>query len=68
MFKIQLGWGSHTWTVVPVSTNEIFTATVSDTFSLGQGISPFNTAIREDLQTGWKGQPPPLRMKFDPPK
>lgn len=63
VFKIQLGWGSHTWVVIPVSTNEVFAATVSDTFSLGQEISPFSTSIREDIQTGWKGTPPTPRHR-----
>lgn len=58
---IQLGWGSTTWSVLPVSTNKIFAATVSDTFRLGQSANPFNTTITEDIVSGWEGQPPPAR-------
>jgi hypothetical protein len=64
ILKIQLGWGSHTWSVVPASTNKVFTATVSDTFSLGQDVNPLATSIKEDLQTGWEGTPPTPRLKF----
>ena len=55
---VKLGWGSVTWSAIPCATNKVYAAHVSDTFSLGQGISPFNTDIKEDLQTGWEGSPP----------
>ena len=51
---VLLGWGSTTWSVIPVATNQVYAATVSDTFSLGQGLNPFDTTIRENLQTGWQ--------------
>lgn len=62
-YGIKLGWGSETWSVVPVSTNRIYTASMSDTFSIGQSINPFNTSIKEDVVTGWEGSaPPPARF------
>lgn len=60
----ELGWGSGVWSVIPVSTNKVFAATISDTFRLGQTASPLNTTITEDLVSGWEGQPPPPRLKF----
>jgi len=66
--KIQLGWGSHTWTVIPISTNKTYAPTISDTFSLGQSINPFSTAIKEDVQTGWESDKVPLpRLRFIEP-
>jgi hypothetical protein len=55
---VKLGWGSVTWAVIPCSTNKVYAAPISDTFSLGQSINPFDTKITEDLQTGWEGSPP----------
>jgi hypothetical protein len=40
----------------------MYAAPVSDTFSLGQGLNPFDTKINEDLQTGWEGTPPLPRI------
>ena len=59
--KVQLGWGSETWTVLPVSTNKVYIAPIADTFKLGQDLNPFQTTITEDLQTGYDGPPPPPR-------
>jgi len=67
LLKVQLGWGSHTWTVLPVSTNKVFVAPVSDTFKLGQGVNPFNTTITEDVQTGWEGTAPAPRYNLFQP-
>lgn len=66
---VTLGWGSGTWTVIPVSTNKVYAAQISDTFRLGQGINPFETTITEDINAGWEGQPPPARHNqlFVPP-
>lgn len=58
---VDLGWGSDTWCVIPCATNQMYAAPVSDTFRLGQGITPFSTTIDEDLQTGWEWEPPPPR-------
>lgn len=58
---VKLGWGSTTWSVIPVSTNKVYAATVSDTFTIGQSINPFATSIKEDAQYGWEGTPPTLR-------
>lgn len=66
--EVQLGWGSHVWSLIPVSTNRIYGSPVSDTFRLDSGLNPFATEIIEDLQCGWDGQPPPARIKIDPPK
>ena len=55
---VKLGWGSVVWSVIPCSTNAVYAAPISDTFSLGQGLNPFDTKINEDLQTGWEGLPP----------
>lgn len=55
---VKLGWGSVTWSAIPCATNKVYAAPISDTFSLGQGINPFNTQIKEDLQAGWEGIPP----------
>lgn len=61
---IHLGFGSIVWTVLPVSTNAVFIPKFSDTYSVGQTINPFDTRIREYLQTGWDGEavPPPANM------
>lgn len=58
---VEFGWGSSTWCEVPCHTNKMYAAPVSDTFSLGQGLNPFDTEIREDLQTGWSETPPVAR-------
>lgn len=65
---VQLGWGSTVYTVLPVSTNQVFIPKFSDTYSVGQTVNPFDTRIREYLQTGWEGAatPPPALM-FTPP-
>lgn len=63
ILKVQLGWGSHTWTVLPVNTNKVFVGQISDTFRLGQELSPFSTTITEDIQAGWEGAPPQPRYK-----
>lgn len=60
--EVQLGWGSAVWSVIPVCTNEVFAAPISDTFKIGQQLNPFDTTITEDLQTGWKGSPPVPRL------
>jgi len=67
---VLLGWGSSTYVVIPVSTNKIYAATISDTFTLGQGLNPFDTTIHEDLQSGWdsKTVPIPRFNVFAPPK
>lgn len=58
---VKLGWGSTTWSVIPCATNEVHAATVSDTFTIGQALNPFDTSIKEDTITGWTGNPPPAR-------
>lgn len=63
---VKLGWGSTTFTVIPVCTNQTFAPAISDTFKIGQALSPFNTTITEDVQTGWTGQPPVPRLIFNP--
>lgn len=65
--SLLLGVSSTTWTVIPVATNEVFIPKISDTFSVGQSLNPFDTRIREWLQTGWEGPvtPPPASM-FNP--
>jgi hypothetical protein len=67
--KVKLGWGSETWTVLPASTNQVFVPKISDTFSVGQSLNPFDTTIKEYLQTSWEGQnlPPPAMQLFTPP-
>jgi hypothetical protein len=66
---IKLGWGSTTWTVIPVSTNAVFIPKFSDTFSAGQTVNPFDTRVREYIQTGWTGDAtPPPAMMFAPIK
>lgn len=50
---VLLGWGSQVWSVIPVATNKVYAATISDTFSLGSSINPLDTQIKEDLQTGF---------------
>lgn len=67
ILKVQLGWGSSTWTVIPASTNTVFIPKLSDTFSIGTSLNPFDTVIREYLQTQWEGAtPPPATMIFKP--
>lgn len=68
---VKLGWGSSTWTVVPVSTNKVYSPNIADTFSLGQGLNPFDTVIKEDLLMGYQepnGAAPTPRFQrlFDP--
>jgi hypothetical protein len=67
LVEVQLGWGSHVWSLIPVSTNRIYASPISDTFRLGQGLNPFSTEIVEDLQAGWDGQPPPARLNIMAP-
>jgi hypothetical protein len=50
---VKLGWGSTVWTVIPCTTNQVYSAPLNDTFEIGQALSPFNTKITEDLQAGW---------------
>jgi len=65
---VKLGWGSTTWTVLPVATNVTYAPKVSDTFSVGQSLNPFDTTIREYLQTGWEGSttPTPAMRLLEP--
>jgi len=66
---VKLGWGSSTWTVVPCATNRVYCPSLADTFSLGQGLNPFDTQIKEDLLMGYDGaSQPPARFQrlFDP--
>jgi len=69
---VRLGWGSSTWTVIPVSTNKVYSPRVADTFSLGQGLNPFNTEIKEDLLMGYESTggaaPAPRFQRFFDPK
>lgn len=69
---VKLGWGSSTWTVVPVSTNKVYSPNIADTYSLGQGLNPFDTQIREDLLIGFEGTggvaPTPRFQRFFDPK
>jgi len=58
-YGVKLGWGSEVWALIPVSTNKLWAAPVSDTFKLGQGLNPFSTLIIEDLQTFNPDGPPP---------
>jgi hypothetical protein len=69
-YGVKLGWGSDTFTIVPVSTNKVYAAPIADSFKIGQSINPFNTTIVEDCVYGWEGQPPaPRYLKlFNSPK
>lgn len=58
-YGVKLGWGSQVWSLIPVNTNKLYSAPISDTFRLGQNINPFNTTITEDLQTFSPDGPPP---------
>ena len=72
--EIQLGWGSHVWVLLPVSTNKVYAAPISDTFRVGADIDPssatsllkslFNTTITEDFVSGFPGEPPKPRIDF----
>lgn len=65
VLRVQLGWGSHTFSVIPVSTNRAYAATVSDAFSLSQSISPLDTGIKESLQTGFEPMNvPPVSLRL----
>lgn len=65
IFRVQLGWGSHTLSVIPVATNRVYAATVSDLFSLSQSISPTDTGIKESLQTGFDAMNvPPVSLRL----
>ena len=57
---VKLGWGSTTWSVIPCATNKVYAATVSDTFTIGQTLNPFDTSIKEDTICGWDGPTPPM--------
>ncbi len=61
VFKIRLGFFSDTTTLLPCSTNEIYTPAFSDRFKLGE--SGMDTTITEEINTGWKDQPPPPMLK-----
>lgn len=58
---VTLGWGSSTYTVLPVATNQVFIPKFSDTFSTGQSINPWDTRIKEWLQTGYDTIPEPAK-------
>lgn len=66
--EVQLGWGSHVWVLLPVATNAIYAPKLSDTFSVGSTLNPFDTQIKEYLQTGWEGStmPSPAMRIFHP--
>jgi len=68
VLKFRLGIVTHTLQLIPTATNAMHIPTISDDFVYGQtfSLSP-DTSVKESLQTGWSGQPPPLRMKFGPP-
>jgi len=63
---LQLGFVSESVTLIPTSTNELFTAPISDEFVLGQ--HALDTSIKERIITGYKGTPPPPLMKIFSPK
>jgi hypothetical protein len=58
---VKFGWGSDVWEIIPVSTNKVFTAQVSDTFKLTSGLNPWAVQITEDVVSGWEGNPPTPR-------
>ncbi len=63
-YGVKLGWGSQVWSLIPISTNALYAAPISDTFKLGQGLNPFSTLILEDLQTfPPNGAPPAPRYQ-----
>lgn len=65
-YGLQLGFCSETLTLIPCSTNGIIAPTFSDRFKLGQ--SGLDTTISEQIDSGFKDQPPPLSYKLFSPK
>ena len=61
VFKLRLGFFSDTTTLLPCSTNAIYAPAFSDRFKVGE--SGFDTTITEEINTGWKDQPPPPMLK-----
>lgn len=65
-YGIRLGFCSDTTTLLPCATNAIFSPTFSDRFKVGQ--SGLDSTITEEVNTGWKDQPPPPMLKLFSPK
>lgn len=64
VFKFRLGIVTHSFYLLPCATNKIHIAPISDNFVFGQAISLSpDTSMRESLQTGFEGPPPPLQLK-----
>lgn len=63
VLKIRIGWFSDTFTFLPCSNNEIFTAPVADTHRATSKVtfSGFDDEIIEDVVSGYKGTPPTPR-------
>lgn len=61
VFKIRLGFFSDTTTLLPCSTNEMHAPAFSDRFKVGE--SGLDTTITEEVNTGWKDQPPPPMLR-----
>jgi hypothetical protein len=65
VFKLRLGFFSDSWAMIPAATNDLHMPAISDQFRLGYSFT--DTTITEDLQTGWRGQPPPPRYQLFKP-
>lgn len=65
-YGLQLGFCSETFTFIPCSTNGLTSPTFSDKFKLGQ--SGLDTSIVEQIDAGFKDQPPPLMRQLFSPK
>lgn len=64
VFKFRFGIVTHTLQLLPCATNRIYIAPISDNFVFGQALSlNSDTSVRESLQTGFDGTPPPLQLK-----
>jgi len=65
-YGLRFGFCSDVITLIPCATNGISAPAFSDRFKVGQ--SGFDTTISEEINTGWKDQPPPPMMRLFSPK
>ena len=65
-YGFQLGFCSETLTLIPCSTNALYAAPISDRFRVGQ--SGLDSTITEEINTGWKDQPPAPMIRLFSPK
>jgi len=65
-YGLRLGFCSDTITLIPCSTNGLVAPAFSDRLKIGQ--SGFDTTIVEQVDAGFRGDPPPLMHQLFSPK